>query len=111
MKNAEITAIIIAQCEAKHGKWIEIYPDYPNGNYSYIACDKDVEQLTFCLKHPEFSHFNQRDRFSVTIYWHCEGSPTGVRSVGAFDPEMISMAYRILGDFVTAASCEYFSNF
>lgn len=109
MINKQISEIIALYCESKEGKWIDKHPNRPNDNYSYIPCGKDIERLTFCLKHPEFAHFTHRDTYSVTIYWHCEGSPTGVRSIGAFDPEMIPTAYRILNDEIMATAHELYN--
>jgi hypothetical protein len=71
-------------------------------NWSYICCEDANYLLAFCLQHPEFSHFSHRNRYSVNIYWHCDDSPTRVRSVGTFDPSRMQEAYKLIGDEVGA---------
>lgn len=71
-------------------------------NWSYINCEDADHLLAFCLQHPQFSHFSHRNRYSVTIYWHCDESPTRVKSVGAFDPSRMQEAYKLIGDEVGA---------
>lgn len=121
MTNKEITATIIATNEAVKGTfethepemvaafWLnnkekpEAYRADCAPNWSYICCEDAGHLLAFCLQHPEFSHFSHRNRYSVTIYWHCDESPTRVRSVGSFDPKRMQEAYKLRGDEIGAA--------
>lgn len=72
-------------------------------NYTYMSCDERPELLSFLLTHAEYSHISQRSRYSISVYWHCEGSPTGVSNVGAFDPKRLKEACQILGDPIAEA--------
>lgn len=116
MNPKEISQIIIDTCESVNGSFADRQPEMVQSfwknhkenpiayraewapNYSYIDCSEAPHLLEFCLTHPAFSHWTHRSRYSVTIYWHDDESPTRVRSVAAFDPKRLPEAYRILKD-------------
>lgn len=99
MNSKDIRQIII-------DKNIEVkgaFTAYPGGQWSYICCEDAPQLLEFCLKHEAYSHWTHRNRYSVTIYWKDDESPTGVSSVASFDPKRLKEAYEILGDSIGAA--------
>ena len=121
MNHHEIKAIIIEKMTAALGTYDSVHPEvnknfaanfardpvaYRLGptDWSHIFCDASPDMLEFVLTHPEFSHFRQRDRYSVTVYWHDDGSPTRVSSVASFDPKRLQEAYKLIGDEIGAAT-------
>lgn len=111
MLREEIKAFIIAKNESISGPWVDKYPDRPNDNYSYIPIEENEDLLKEVLTHPEYSHWTHRNRYSVSVYFHDERSPTRVSIVASFDPSLIPAAYRIKGDVISAASYELYNQY
>ena len=109
MSRQEIKAFIIAKNEAISGPWIRKYPDRPDDNYSYIPIGYNEELLKEVLTHSEYSHWTHRDRYSVSVYFHDERSPTRVSIVASFDPSLIPAAYRIKNDVISTAAYELYN--
>lgn len=120
MDSKELKAIIVAKMTEAVGAYDSVHPEvnrnfaanfardpeaYRLGptDWSYIDCAAAPDLLAFVLTHPEFSHFSQRSRYSVTVYWHHDTAPNRVVSVAAFDPKRMQEAYRLRGDEVGAA--------
>lgn len=122
MNTKEINTIIVAQMEAHFGTYDSLYPDvnknfaanfardpiaYRLGpiNFSNMDCN-NADIMDFALTHPEYSHFSVKGSGNcqyVAVYWHAEGSPTGVTSVGSFNVENIQKAYEIRKDPIGGA--------
>lgn len=120
MNTKEINAIIIEKMNESRGTYDSVHPDvnkhfaanfardpqaYSLGptNWSYIQCEASPALLAFVLQHPEFSHFSHRNRYSVSVYWHHDTSPSRVVEVAAFDPKRMQEAHRLLSDEIGAA--------
>lgn len=122
MQFSEIRKIIIATQEAHFGSFDAKHPESnknfaanfardpiayrcgPN-NWSNMDCNNE-EIMKFALTHAEYSHFSIRGSGSCqycVVYWHEDGSPTGVGSVGTFAVENVQQAYAILKDPIGAA--------
>jgi hypothetical protein len=119
MNTQEINAIIIEKMTEARGTYDSVHPEVNKNfeknraanpdayrspcNWSYIQCEAGPDLLAFVLRHPEFSHFTHRDRYSVTVYWHHDTAPNRVVSVAAFDPKRMQEAHRLRGDEIAAA--------
>lgn len=104
------------------GSYDSLYPDVNKGfaacfardpiayrlgpiNFSNMDCNNE-EIMKFALNHAEYSHFSVKGSGNCqycVIYWHTDGSPTGVTGVGSFRTDNIQKAYEILKDPIGAA--------
>lgn len=122
MTTGDIRVLIVEQMEKHFGTYDSLYPAvnknfaanftrdpiaYKLGptNFSNMDCN-NAEIMQFALNHPEYSHFSVKGSGTCqycVAYWHTDGSPTGVISVGSFATENIQQAYQILKDPIGAA--------
>lgn len=122
MNTEEINAIVVATMEKYFGSYDSLYPRvnenfaanfardpiaYRLGPINFSAMDcNNPEIMELALTHPEYSHFSVRGSGNCqycVVYWHTEGSPTGVTSVGSFGTDNIQRAHKLLKDPIGAA--------
>lgn len=55
------------------------------GNSNYVSLNDRPDLIKSVMNHEDFSHVSHRDRLSLSIYFHCEGSPSGCSLFAAID--------------------------
>jgi hypothetical protein len=57
------------------------------GNSNYVSLSDNPGLIEGVMNHEDFSHVSQRDRYSLCIYFHCDGSPSGCSLFASIDVE------------------------
>jgi hypothetical protein len=70
----------------KHSELSQLSADLC-GNSNYVSLNDRPDLIQTVMDSEHFSHVSQRDRFSLCIYYHCEGSPSGCQLFASIDIE------------------------
>lgn len=52
---------------------------------SWVSLDDRPDLIKTVMEHEDFSHVSHRNRYSVSIYFCCDGSPSGVSVFASID--------------------------
>lgn len=51
----------------------------------WVSLDQHPDLIEAVMKHEDFSHVSHRNRYSLSIYYCCDGSPSGVSLFASID--------------------------
>lgn len=74
------------------------------GNY-WISLDARPDLIDTVINHPDFSHVTQRYPHSLSLYFYCEGSPTGVSLVASIDVSQKENLLKRIDPITAALHC------